>query len=119
LKILQRPKAMKLQRRAAPRFFHSDALTVRMSGSILETRGRHAMTSSELGYRREPMLYIVLTATVATLYSHAAVEACQEECKNRAHRLREIGIALSYWGLSGAKSIEFWLYSATIQHSVA
>ncbi|RYG90091.1 hypothetical protein EU803_15885 [Loktanella sp. IMCC34160] len=64
------------------------------------------------------MLYIALTATVALLYSHAAIEACQEECKNRAHRVREIGLAISYWGLCGSKGVELWFYYATVQHSV-
>lgn len=60
------------------------------------------------------MLYIALTATVATIYSHAAMEACRVASTNRMHRRREIGLALSYWGLCGGKGVELWLYSATI-----
>lgn len=63
------------------------------------------------------MLYVALTATIAMLYTHAAIEACKEDCSTLAHRVREIGLALAYWGICCSKGMEIWVYSLAIQHS--
>lgn len=57
------------------------------------------------------MMYVGFTAMVAMLYSHAAIEACRMNRVTHTHSIREIGFAISYWGLCLAKIAELWLKS--------